>query len=197
MWSEGYCCQRFFEYPGWKRLFEVRAPESQPAGVDENAARLEKAGEQLLEKLAQEHAERRQKRKVTVTQARSEANSWLEHRGWAKHLAGFEKVQLRQSLQPAGPETEVEDRGEEEALELCCQRMGKMILKAMKVCNPNTVPRSALMFVNRRESGVDNNEKPFYSAHKAETMRQYSAVWTKILRYVWRSQTWKKRPNMR
>ena len=50
------------------------------------------------------------------------------------------------------------------------------------------------MYVNRRETGSENTEKPFYSRQKAQTKEKYSLVWVKLQRYIWRSQGWEKRP---
>ena len=48
--------------------------------------------------------------------------------------------------------------------------------------------------INRRETGASNNERPFYSKHRPDTIRKYCAVWTKMLYYLWHSQGWEKRP---
>ncbi len=55
----------------------------------------------------------------------------------------------------------------------------------MAVCRPDTVPRNALMWVNRRETG----------SQMADTMRKYCTVWVKLLRYIWRTSSWGKRPS--
>lgn len=54
----------------------------------------------------------------------------------------------------------------------------------MDVCKPGIVPSTTLLFVNRRLSGADSNENPIYSKHRADTMRKYSIVWVKLLRYI-------------
>jgi hypothetical protein len=132
------------------------------------------------------------KRKVTVSSIRSQANPWMEHTAWDKHLCGFEKETLKTSLYP-GSEEDDDDKAER-ALKRACGATGKAIKKAMDICNPNSVPRNALFYVNRRETGAENNEKPFYSRHRADTMRKYCTVWVKLLRYIWRSQQWEDKP---
>lgn len=47
----------------------------------------------------------------------------------------------------------------------------------MAVYRLDTVPRNALMWVNRRETG----------SQMADTMRKYCTVWVKLLRYIWRT----------
>ena len=80
-------------------------------------------------------------------------------------------------------EQEQEDRG----LTQACVASQRLIRRAMNTCQPSIVGRSALEFVNRREVGEGKNEKPFYAKHKAKTMKRYTAIWVKMLRYIWRS----------
>lgn len=68
-----------------------------------------------------------------------------------------------------------------------CIASQRLIRRAMNTCQPSIVGRSALGFVNRREVGEGKNERPFYAKHKAKTMKKYTAIWIKILRYIWRS----------
>ena len=65
------------------------------------ARRAETIGEDLLQDLDRQKREKRLKRKVTVGRYRSQANPWLEHTAWDKHLAGFGRVELKASLYPA------------------------------------------------------------------------------------------------
>ena len=62
-----------------------------------------------------------------------------------------------------------------------------MIRRAIATCQSSIIGRSALEFVNRREVGEGKNERPFYAKHKANTMKKYTAIWVKMLRYIWRS----------
>lgn len=52
------------------------------------------------------------------------------------------------------------------------------------------------MYVNRRETGEADNERPFYAKQKVNTIRKYTDVWLKILRYIRRTSDWveEKRP---
>lgn len=40
------------------------------------------------------------------------------------------------------------------------------------------------MYVNRRETGEADNERLFYVKQKVNTIRKYTDVWLKILRYI-------------
>lgn len=118
-------------------------------------------------------------KQVEISDIRSEMDPWLEHTGWPSHLSGFEKERLRASLN-AAPKKDADERGrqiideEEEAIETACRATGSVTQKAMDVSNPYTVPRSALHYVNRKEAGAESNEKPFYSKHKASTLKKYA-----------------------
>lgn len=46
------------------------------------------------------------------------------------------------------------------------------------------------MYVNRRETGEADNERPFYAKQKVNTIRKYTDVWLKILRYIQRTSDW-------
>jgi hypothetical protein len=54
----------------------------------------------------------------------------------------------------------------------------------MATCQPSIIGRSALEFVNRREVREGKNERPFYAKHKANTIKKYTAIWIKMLRYI-------------
>lgn len=116
--------------------------------------------------------ERHHHRKVNVSDIRSEMDPWLEHTSWAHHLAGFEKEELRASLN-AVTKLEADERGmevvneEEEAIERACRATGRVIKRALDVSSPRTIPRSALRYVNRKETEAANNETPFYNKHEA------------------------------
>jgi len=64
--------------------------------------------------------------------------------------------------------------------------------KAISISQPEIVGRTALEYVNRRETGESKNERPFYAKQKVGTIRKYTDVWVKILRYIWRTSQWEK-----
>lgn len=77
-------------------------------------------------------------------------------------------------------EQEQEDRG----LAHACVASQRLIRRAINTCQPLIVGRSALEFVNRREVGEGKNKRRFYAKHKAKTIKNYIAVWIKMLRYI-------------
>ena len=52
-------------------------------------------------------------------------------------------------------------------------------------------------YINRREVGAKEKEKPFYAKHTAQSIDKYSARWTKVLRYIWRTADRDDRPKYR
>ena len=157
-------------------------PQMQGSGHDsEPDHRAQKLIDEVADGLESKLREVHHYRKVNVSDVRSEMDPWLEHTGWAHHLAGFEKEELRSSLS-AAPKLEADERGiervdeEEEAIERACRATGRVIKKAMDVSSPRMILRSALHYVNRKETGAANNETPFYSKHEASTKKKYSRV---------------------
>ena len=75
----------------------------------------------------------------------------------------------------------------EEGLIAASRTTRRVIRQALQTCDPHVVGRSALEYVNRRETGEKTNEKPFYARQKVQTVRKYSHHWVKILRYIWRT----------
>ncbi|KAK0910966.1 hypothetical protein LTR91_019977 [Friedmanniomyces endolithicus] len=122
--------------------------------------------------------------------------------GWTVHLAGFTPTELLATIVPAAgeeePETEhigapEEDR-EAAGLAEAYHATRRLIRQAFRVCRPQVVGRAALEYVNRRECGAENNEKPFYGEQQVKTVRKYSGHWVKILRYIWRTHAREHRP---
>lgn len=200
--TEGHYCQRFFKYAQWTKLFKVlqAVPHVQSSHHDFEAdTRAQKLADGATDELKSKLQELHRQREVGVSDVRSAMDPWLDHTGWASHLSGFEKEKLRASLN-AAPQREADEEGrqvvneEENAIETACRATGSAIKKAMDISNPYTIPRAALHYVNRKETGAENNETPFYNKHKASTLKKYARVWVSLLRYLWRSQTWEKKP---
>jgi hypothetical protein len=81
-------------------------------------------------------------------------------------------------------EQEQEQEQEERGLAQACIASQRLIRRAMATCQPSIMGRSALEFMNRREVREGKNERPFYARHKANTMKKYTAIWIKMLRYI-------------
>ena len=181
MWTTGHSCQQLFQAPGWKRLTKV-----QPNTALQQSPSLADTGRSMLQIMQEARQQKKEERTVTALSIRSQANPWLEHSSWTQHLLGFQRIQLKESL------TVIPD--DDQALSIACQATVQVIHQALKVCHPALVPRSALLYVNRRETGAVSNERPFYSKHSPDTIRKYCSIWTKMLCYLWHSQEWEERP---
>ena len=77
-----------------------------------------------------------------------------------------------------GPETEhvraLEEDREAVGLAEACYTTRRLIRQAFQVCRLQVVGRAVLEYVNRRECGAENNEKPFYREQQVKTVRKYS-----------------------
>jgi hypothetical protein len=82
-----------------------------------------------------------------------------------------------------------EEDGEDSAgLAAASRATRRLIKRAFNTAKPSEVGRPALEAVNRRETGERSNERPFYAGQKVATIRKYSRVWVKLLRYIWRTE---------
>ncbi|EXJ86299.1 hypothetical protein A1O1_06669 [Capronia coronata CBS 617.96] len=210
IWVDGCFGQQFFRVDKWKKIFPVAAPESARVTVDEIVQRAER---QLA---AQQKAieEFRQHEVMGHQENRYEVNGWLERAGWASHLARYTRDELEHFVAIPRRKEEVTEEVTEESeneddtqvdrssssstkssafprveVELwrACQSTIRVIQAAQKSSHPDVVGLAALQYVNRRETGQKNSEKPFYGRQMGKTIRKYSQHWVRILCYVWRT----------
>ena len=205
-WKEGVTYQRFFEYAQWKKYFRVQElgqeQEGQPISL--RAEELVQRGEAFLEEWDREAREEKSKAVIGENSNRYQTTPWLDTIRWESHLKGFEKEAIVETMKPARDETSEGDkrrnyrsgqveplhnkeREEDKGLAEACKATQRLIRKAFKVCQGDDIPRAAMKYVNRREGGESNNERPFYARQKVKTIRDYSIVWIKIMRYLWRT----------
>ena len=108
--------------------------------------------------------------------------------------------QSRDSVVEEGNDQESdEEEGEgdiDDGLMLACQSTSRVIRKALSTCQQSNINRSVLEYINRRETGEKDNERPFYARHKVKTVKKYRTVWVKMMRFIWRTTEWEedKRP---
>ncbi|KAI0993374.1 hypothetical protein K3495_g14810 [Podosphaera aphanis] len=94
----------------------------------------------------------------------------LKRAGLATHLAGLQQDQLVAMMQPPNPAEITEEDTNGLVLLEACEATTLLITKAHQCCRPTNVGLSALEYVNRRETGQQTNEKPFYADQKPETI---------------------------
>jgi superfamily II DNA helicase RecQ len=188
IWTEGVSIQVWFRYAQWKQGVRVCVSPTIPIGP-----RLQEIGDEIINDLERRQQKEQEKRTVKVAKSRVDFNSWLAHTKWDEHLDEFGVGLLQNSVQPiSSDEEEISDN--EVALQRVCKQIGRVIRLAFDKCKSNDVGRSALHIINRKENGAQSNEKPFYKQHGADTLRKYCIVICKLVRYLWRSQGWPKRP---
>lgn len=86
-----------------------------------------------------------------------------------------------------------EDEGEEELTRACMGTLS-VVRKAFEVCRPGTTGRAILEYVNRKEAAGDQSMKAFEGNRKPSSVKKYTEVWLKILRYIWRTAAKENRP---
>ncbi|KAF2828293.1 hypothetical protein CC86DRAFT_320984, partial [Ophiobolus disseminans] len=62
-------------------------------------------------------------------------------------------------------------------------------------CRAEVVGRLTLEVIERRETGAESNERPFYARHKVQTVKKYSEKVVQVLCYLWRTYEQPERPS--
>ena len=101
---------------------------------------------------------------------------------------------LEESTPEEGRAIEEEDK---EGLKRACVSTTILIRRSFNASRAEIVGRHALQCVHRRENGAPTSDRPFYGKQKVQTIRKYTAVFVKILRYIWRTESITARPAYR
>lgn len=120
-----------------------------------------------------------QRRKIQATDESKEPNPWLRRTGWARHLGGFDREELRALVGPVDPEEEPE-------LVVIHHAFHQLVRQAQKNAVTNVVGRTALFEANRKEAGK-KAKRPFNSRVDKTTFRQYTGYWNQVFSYVVRA----------
>ena len=202
MWVEGQSCQSFFQTGGWQKIFPIQVvPASgQPVEVD-IVRKIGEWADQLKADLQKAQEE------VRTSRSRYEANPWLEHTGWERHITDGCRGWVTEFVQATphvpkiqrwlGEGFEGFDAQDEKALSRACEGTVVLIRRAFQASRIDIVGRHALHRINRREVGGTTNDRPFYGKQQVKTVRKYAHVFVKILRYVWRTADMAERPRYR
>jgi hypothetical protein len=75
----------------------------------------------------------------------------------------------------------------ERAFSTVCWAAEMVLWHAQRASSSSVVGMPAMMYINRREFGNLSHEKPFNASQTGKTMRNYSAVWSQIIAYIWRT----------
>ncbi|KAK3614369.1 hypothetical protein LTR22_027808 [Elasticomyces elasticus] len=172
-WSEKQPCQQFFKSGIWKRCFPVQIepePSQAPAvnAIEWANTWIEGLFDNFEEARKEDESER----------SRYERNPWLEHTGWEKYIAGYKTWVVKHNQAEIVDSESVEDT-------------------PVEVEDEKALKKACVMSPPERESGAQTSDRPFYGKQKVQTIRKYTAVFVKILRYIWRTESIAVRPAYR
>lgn len=195
MWRDSQTCQRLFRAAGWPSYLAVENSVSQPDRED--IAQRVKADRQRQREVREKVAAQE---KITES-SRVQADPWLELTGWIPHLQGVSRAALVRAVQPADGDMHVRSKEEvpadDPALRDVCKAMQRLIQKAFASSRAEVVGRLALEIIERRETGAESNERPFYARQQVRTIKKYSQKLVGILCYLWRTNDQAERPQYR
>ncbi|KFZ17941.1 hypothetical protein V501_01471, partial [Pseudogymnoascus sp. VKM F-4519 (FW-2642)] len=104
-WRTDVSCQRFFVQGAKSRYFEVQAPSPQipsQAQMRSRTSQFQTAKQEMEE--AFRAAEDRERQEIKEFEESREPNPWLRRVGWAAHLAGLDRDDIREMVEPADDE---------------------------------------------------------------------------------------------
>lgn len=84
--------------------------------------------------------------------------------------------------QETDPPDKAENQRSEDALRRACAATSILIRRPFKISQVNIVGHAAMEYINRREAGATNNDRPFYGKQKVPKIRRYTDKFVKILR---------------
>jgi hypothetical protein len=114
-------------------------------------------------------------------------DTWLELTAWVPHLKGCSRASLLDAQ-------ELAEANKEHELGVACRAMRRVIRKAFQNCQFEVVGRHTLELIERRETGAQSNEKPFYARQRVRTIRKYSQKLLHVFCYLWRTHGRTERP---
>ena len=156
-WRIDVHCQRFFKSGPKSRYFEVSeevevGASSSSQGIASQDNQFKAAKREL--EAALRKVEEEERRCIEEAEESREPNPWLRRVGWAAHLAGLDRAEIRSWI-------EMPD-GEEPQLQTLCKTFDWMIQDAQYTTVQEVVGQAALFEANRKE--VNNEpQKPFDS----------------------------------
>ena len=181
-WRTGVYCQRFFIQGHKSGYFEVQSAEATPRAdtQPEIASRADhfRSAKRELE-AAMRKAEAEERRVIKEAEEAREPNPWLRRVGWAAHLAGLDRTDLREWIEM--PDDEEPD------LQVLCKAFDWMIQDAQYTTVQEVVSQAALFEANRKEVHVEP-QKPFESWMDITTIQSYTRVWKQVLCYIMRAE---------
>jgi superfamily II DNA helicase RecQ len=189
LWKDCQPCQRLFKAAGWPAYITVESVASE-GSVGEVQGKVKAQRQRMQAKRDAAAA-----LDTIGDNRRTAPNPWLELTGWLPHLRGQARAALLQArLVPDRHSDAAHLQEPDSDLEDACKAMRRAIQHAFASCRPEVVGRPALELIERRETGAESSEKPFYAQQKVFTIRSYSDKVVSILCYLWRTWDRNERP---
>ncbi|KFY68109.1 hypothetical protein V496_01286 [Pseudogymnoascus sp. VKM F-4515 (FW-2607)] len=178
-WRSGVHCQRFFAQGPKSRFFEVQGKESQPSPQEMRSRTHQFRTARREMEAAFRWAEEKERREIKEADEHREPNPWLRRVGWAAHLAGLDRGEIRGWV-------EMPDDDEPE-LQTVCKAFDWMIREAQYITVQEVVGQAALFEVHWKEV-TQEARMPFDSWMDITTVRSYTQIWRQLLCYVFRAE---------
>jgi hypothetical protein len=176
-WRIGVQCQRLFSSGPGSSWFEVGFGGQASQAAPEEAAIIDRMNRAMEQQ--QRRFEMEDKEKIKAADAKMDANAWLEHVGWATHLEGFDPEAMLRLTDPVSEH--------EHALQLIQDSLMRVMSRARAIATPAQVGSQALFEAQRKE--VDKKpRRPFDNRMEDDTWARYTAVWTKLVCYIYRAE---------
>lgn len=175
-WRTGVHCQHFFVRGPGAQYFEV-TPQAGLQPIRSGDSGFAAAKQELAAAL--EKADKEERRQITEPEESREPNPWLRRVGWAAHLAGLDRQEMRKLVNDVG--------ADEPDLEVLCTGFDWMIQDAQYNAVREVVGLHALFEANKKEVDKKPN-MPFESWMDITTVKKYTKVWKALLCYVFRAE---------
>ena len=180
-WQTGIHCQRFFKQGHKSQYFEVQPVGTGPRPTPRMASRTDqfKAAKQEMQR-AFKKAEEEENRRIKETDEAKEPSPWLRRVGCITHLAGVDRKEVREFVEPV-------DEKEEPHLAIMCTAFEWLIQDAQHHAVRDVVGIHALFEANKKEVEKETN-MPFDSWMDITTIERYVEVWKQLLLFVFRAE---------
>ncbi|KAI1663136.1 DEAD/DEAH box helicase [Pyrenophora tritici-repentis] len=179
LWADQQLYQRLFKAAGWPMYMALEAVVLEP-DADDLYARV------LAERERIEGEAAATARDTIREGCRQLPDPWVQMTGWLSHLKSRSRADLLAARLPADVTVGSREGEVDPALLRACTAFERQIRLAFDTAQPDIVGRAALEAIERRETGAETNEKPFYANQKSTTVKRYARVLVQILCYVWR-----------
>ncbi|KAI2474956.1 hypothetical protein Ptr902_13637 [Pyrenophora tritici-repentis] len=164
--------QRLFKAAGWPMYMALEAVVLEP-DADDLYARV------LAERERIEGEAAATARDTIREGCRQLPDPWVQMTGWLSHLKSRSRADLLAARLPADVTVGSREGEVDPALLRACTAFERQIRLAFDTAQPDIVGRAALEAIERRETGAETNEKPFYANQKSTTVKRYARACTR------------------